>query len=220
MGLLDMVNDDGFRLGLGLLAAGGARSDGAGIGQRLAEGVGSLDAFKASQQRQKMAAMQGQMMQAQLDAQQRQYEAAQAQAQREAAKQAALPEIFSAGSAGAPSFSVDQYLPPEMRAGTPPVSAAAPRQAGIDVQRALMAGYSPEEIGKLDALRNIGLEKLQIATGGLSTQLPNLGMTQTQPYYRNQVSGALGGALAGQQLGGAAYGGYGSALGGLLGYFG
>jgi hypothetical protein len=76
------------------------------------------------------------------------------------------------------------------------------------------------EQAQMDALRNIGLEKLQIATGGLSTQLPNLGMTQTQPYYRNQVSGGLGGALAGQRLGGADYGGTGALLGGLLGYFG
>ena len=76
------------------------------------------------------------------------------------------------------------------------------------------------EQAQLDALRNIGLEKLQIATGGLSTQLPNLGMTSTQPYYQNRTAGALGGALAGQKLGGADYGGYGAALGGLLGYFG
>jgi len=76
------------------------------------------------------------------------------------------------------------------------------------------------EQAQLDALRNIGLEKLQIASGGLSTQLPNLGMTQTQPYYTNPLSGALGGALAGQKLGGADYGGTGALLGGLLGYFG
>jgi len=76
------------------------------------------------------------------------------------------------------------------------------------------------EQAQLDALRNIGLEKLQIASGGLSTQLPNLGMTQSQPYYTNPISGAFGGALAGQRLGGADYGGYGAALGGLLGYFG
>lgn len=76
------------------------------------------------------------------------------------------------------------------------------------------------EQAQMDALRNIGLEKLQIATGGLSTQLPNLGMTQTQPYYQNRTSGALGGALAGQQLGGASYGGLGATIGGLLGYFG
>jgi len=76
------------------------------------------------------------------------------------------------------------------------------------------------EQAQLDALRNIGLEKLQIATGGLSTSLPNLGMTQSQPYYTNPLSGALGGALAGQRLGGANYGGTGALLGGLLGYFG
>jgi len=72
------------------------------------------------------------------------------------------------------------------------------------------------EQAQLDALRNIGLEKLQIATGGLSTQLPNLGMTQTQPYYQNRTAGALGGAAAGYQFGGP----YGAAAGGLLGYFG
>jgi hypothetical protein len=76
------------------------------------------------------------------------------------------------------------------------------------------------EQAQLDALRNIGLEKFGVASGALSGQLPNLGMTQTQPYYRNQTAGALGGALAGQQLGGAAYGGTGALLGGLLGYFG
>ena len=76
------------------------------------------------------------------------------------------------------------------------------------------------EQAQMDALRNIGLEKLQIASGGISTQLPNLGMTQTQPYYNNPLSGALGGALAGQRLGGANYGGTGALLGGLLGYFG
>jgi hypothetical protein len=72
------------------------------------------------------------------------------------------------------------------------------------------------EQAQLDALRNIGLEKLQIATGGLSTQLPNLGMTTTQPYYRNQTAGALGGAAAGYQFGGP----IGAGIGGLLGYFG
>jgi len=76
------------------------------------------------------------------------------------------------------------------------------------------------EQAQMDAMRNIGLEKLGIASGGLTAQLPNLGMTQTQPYYTNPLSGALGGALAGQRLGGANYGGTGALLGGLLGYFG
>ena len=72
------------------------------------------------------------------------------------------------------------------------------------------------EQAQMDALRNIGLEKLQIATGGLSTSLPNLGMTQTQPYFQNRTAGGLGGAYAGYQMGGP----YGAAIGGLLGYFG
>jgi hypothetical protein len=72
------------------------------------------------------------------------------------------------------------------------------------------------EQAQLDALRNIGMEKLGIASGALTGQLPNLGMTQTQPYYRNQTAGALGGAAAGYQYGGPT----GAAIGGLLGYFG
>ena len=76
------------------------------------------------------------------------------------------------------------------------------------------------EQAQLDALRNIGLEKLGISSGALSGQLPNLGMTQTQPYYTNPIAGGFGGALAGQQLGGAKYGGTGALLGGLLGLFG
>ena len=74
------------------------------------------------------------------------------------------------------------------------------------------------EQAQLDALRNIGLEKFGVASGALSGQLPNLGMTTTQPYYQNRTSGGLGGALAGYQLGGGS--GLGATLGGLLGYFG
>ena len=49
MGLFDFDNADS-RLGLGLLAAASARSDGAGFGQRLAEAVGSVDQWKQQQQ--------------------------------------------------------------------------------------------------------------------------------------------------------------------------
>jgi hypothetical protein len=72
------------------------------------------------------------------------------------------------------------------------------------------------EQAQLDALRNIGVEKLGIASGALGINLPNLGMTQTQPYYQNRTAGGLGGAAAGYQMGGP----YGAAIGGLLGYFG
>lgn len=72
---------------------------------------------------------------------------------------------------------------------------------------------------QMDALRNIGLERLGVAQGGLSLNLPNLGMSQQTPVYQNRAAGALGGALGGAQLGslvglGA---GPGAAIGGLLG---
>ena len=72
------------------------------------------------------------------------------------------------------------------------------------------------EQAQLDALRNIGLEKFGVASGALTGQLPNLGMTTTQPYYQNRTAGGLGGAAAGYQFGGP----IGAGIGGLLGYFG
>jgi hypothetical protein len=87
-------------------------------------------------------------------------------------------------------------------------------------QAVMQAGGARQQLdqARLDALRNIGMEKLGISSGALTAQLPNLGMTSTQPYYRNQASGALGGAAAGYQM----FGGnpYAAAAGGLLGYFG
>lgn len=72
---------------------------------------------------------------------------------------------------------------------------------------------------QLDALRNIGLERLGISQAGVSLNLPNLGMTQQTPLYQNRAAGALGGGLAGAQLGGLVGlgAGPGAALGALAG---
>ena len=61
-GLLDVLNSDQGRMALGLLAAAGPRSDGAGFGQRLQEGMGSFDAYKQNALKQKM--LEAQMQQA------------------------------------------------------------------------------------------------------------------------------------------------------------
>jgi len=45
---------------------------------------------------------------------------------------------------------------------------------------------------QLDALRGIGVEKLGIAQGALSAQLPAMGGTSSQPTYRNDLSSILG----------------------------
>ena len=96
------------------------------------------------------------------------------------------------------------------------------RQGAMDV---LGLGGARQQLTQqqMDALRNIGLERLAISQGALSGNLPNLGMTQTSPIYRNRGAGALGGALAGAQLGSVIPGigtGIGAGIGGLLGLLG
>jgi len=93
------------------------------------------------------------------------------------------------------------------------------RQGAMDV---LGLGGARQQLTQqeLDAIRNIGLERLGVSTAGA---MPNLGMTQTSPVYRNYGAGALGGALAGATLGKAIPGlgtGLGAGIGGLLGLLG
>ena len=72
---------------------------------------------------------------------------------------------------------------------------------------------------QLDAIRNIGLQRLGISQSALGFNPAALGGSTTTPYSRNLGAGALGGALAGSQLAkfsdGAISGGAG-ALGGAL----
>ena len=74
---------------------------------------------------------------------------------------------------------------------------------------------------QLDALRNIGIQRLGISQSGLGFNPAALGGSTTTPYSRNVGAGLLGGALAGSQLaglsGGAISGGAGAGIGALLG---
>jgi hypothetical protein len=69
---------------------------------------------------------------------------------------------------------------------------------------------------QMDAIRNIGLQRLGVVQSSLGAQPANLGMQATTPSYSNPASGALGGALAGGQL----FGPYGAVAGGVLGLLG
>lgn len=77
---------------------------------------------------------------------------------------------------------------------------------------------------RLDAARNLPIERLGISQGALSLQPANLGGTQTSPIYRNTGASALGGALSGGMLGnligGSTGAGYGALGGGILGLLG
>jgi hypothetical protein len=69
---------------------------------------------------------------------------------------------------------------------------------------------------QMDAIRNIGLQRLGVVQSSLGAQPANLGMQATTPTSSNPASGALGGALAGGQL----FGPYGAVAGGILGLLG
>ena len=69
---------------------------------------------------------------------------------------------------------------------------------------------------QMDAIRNIGLQRLGVVQSSLGAQPANLGMVATTPSYSNPASGALGGALAGGQL----FGPVGAVAGGVLGLLG
>jgi hypothetical protein len=66
---------------------------------------------------------------------------------------------------------------------------------------------------QMDAIRNIGLQRLGVVQSSLGAQPANLGMQSTTPQYSNPASSALGGAVAGGQL----FGPYGAVAGGVLG---
>jgi hypothetical protein len=96
------------------------------------------------------------------------------------------------------------------------------RQGAMDV---LGLGGTRQKLSQqqLDALRNTGLERLAISQGALTGNLPNLGMTQTSPMYRNTGSSVLGGALLGSTIGKGIESigpGYGAGIGALLGLLG
>jgi len=86
------------------------------------------------------------------------------------------------------------------------------------LQNAMNLGMTRQQFAQqqLDAQRNLALQRLGITGAAISAQPANLGQTMTQPTSRNAASGALGGAMAGFQLGGP----WGAAAGGLLGLLG
>ena len=69
---------------------------------------------------------------------------------------------------------------------------------------------------QMDAIRNIGLQRLGIVQSSLGATPANLGMSSSTPTSRNVGAGILGGAAAGAQIGGP----YGAIAGGILGAIG
>lgn len=158
MGLLDVFNTYEGQQALGLLAAAGPRSDGAGFGQRLQEGLGSANKWKENQTAQAFAKLQMQEAQVKLQEQQR--------AMDDQTQQRAILRGFY-GSNGMPQSGQTQptigsgpglssdmmgSLPPEMR--TPTVGAmpgyqspSAPQRQAAPVAQTASADL-PDKSGK------------------------------------------------------------------------
>jgi hypothetical protein len=85
-------------------------------------------------------------------------------------------------------------------------------------QAVMAAGGTRQALDQqqMDAIRNIGLQRLGIVQTSLGAQPANLGGTVSTPTSSNPAAGALGGAMAGFQMGGP----YGAIAGGLLGALG
>jgi hypothetical protein len=92
-------------------------------------------------------------------------------------------------------------------------------------QAVMAAGGARQALDQqqMDAIRNIGLQRLGVVQSSLGAQPANLGMVATTPYSQNPAAGALGGALAGAKLGSIVPGvgtGIGAGVGALLGLLG
>jgi len=89
-------------------------------------------------------------------------------------------------------------------------------------QAVMAAGGARQALDQqqMDAIRNIGLQRLGVVQSSLGAQPANLGMVATTPYSQNVGAGLLGGALAGSQLAGTlgVTGGTGAALGALASF--
>ena len=107
-------------------------------------------------------------------------------------------------------------------AGT--LGSLAAQQQGLRLggaQAVMGAGGARQALSQqqMDAIRNVGLQRLGVVQSSLGASPANLGMQSTTPYTQNVGAGALGGALAGSQLAGAfgATAGTGATIGALLG---
>jgi hypothetical protein len=108
-------------------------------------------------------------------------------------------------------------------AGTGQLGSLAAQQQALRLggaQNVMAAGSArqAQEQQRMDAIRNIGLQRLGVVQSSLGAQPANLGQVVSTPYSQNVGAGLLGGALAGSQLAGAAglSGGAGAGLGALI----
>jgi len=73
--------------------------------------------------------------------------------------------------------------------------------AGLQTSLGLGTTRTALEQARLDALRNLGTERLGITSGALGMNIPNLGSSSSQPLYNNTAGNLLSGGLTGAYIG-------------------
>ena len=73
--------------------------------------------------------------------------------------------------------------------------------AGLQTSLGLGTTRTALEQARLDALRNLGTERLGITSGALGLQPANVGQTSSQPLYNNTAGNLLSGGLTGAYIG-------------------
>ena len=82
---------------------------------------------------------------------------------------------------------------------------AQQQNLGLTGANAVMEAQMREQAlrqARLDAQRNIGMERLGITSGSLGIGIPNLGGSTSQPLYSSAAGSALSGGLTGAYIGG------------------
>ena len=74
-------------------------------------------------------------------------------------KTGSVTHHFQRWKCGAPAINIDASLPPEMRTGVG-FNQPSRHACRVLMYSVRLAGYSPKEIGELDKLRNVGLDKV------------------------------------------------------------
>lgn len=145
MGLLDSMDSDQFRLGLGLLAAGGARGDGAGFGQRMAEGFGYMDKFKSDKKKAEFEQLKVE-----------EYKRKVKQEEAQAMEQERIKTLLrGAGRPLGGTNQVNAALPPDLQIGA---QNAIPQQ--IDAMELIRQGVPYAQVKELFDAKNLGRDEV------------------------------------------------------------
>ena len=114
-GLLDFLQTDEGRMGLGLLAAAGPRSDGAGFGQRMQEAMQGQDAYKQRQLALQMQMIAEKRAQQAFDMQRDAYNSVGGQSQQAGPQQA--PQMAPQGQPSGPGYAMGGQQAPQQAPG-------------------------------------------------------------------------------------------------------